>query len=69
MTTEQRIIDLEMKFSHQEIAIEALQRSVYEHQKVIEKLSKVMEIMNKRLTHLVEENEEVGPANEKPPHY
>ena len=64
---DQRLIDLEIKISHQEVAIEALQHLAYEQQKVIEKLTAKLDGLTKRFDG--GDDLEIGPANEKPPHY
>lgn len=65
---EQRLIEIEMKFAHQEMTIEALQAAVYEQQKIIEKLELAMKRVGERLKGM-EAGGEIGPADEKPPHY
>lgn len=67
--TEQRTIELETKLSHQELAIEDLQRLVYEQHKTIESLEKRLDRLAKRFDGVTGEGPEIGPANEKPPHY
>lgn len=66
---EQRLINLEMKISHQEITIEGLQQSVYEQQKEIWKLQERLNRHVERLEDLAAGGSEIGPAGEKPPHY
>ena len=51
--TEQRIIDLEIKVSHQELAIEALQQEAYAQQKQIAKLQ--MDLSTHSLHELAED--------------
>ncbi len=63
--TEQRVIDLEIKISHQELALESLQQLVYDQQKAIDKLEARMANLGKRF----DGGLDIGPANEKPPHY
>jgi SlyX protein len=62
---DQRLIDLEIKISHQESAVDALQQIVYEQQKAIDRLETRLEKLTKKL----EGDLEIGPASEKPPHY
>lgn len=66
--SEQRLIDLEVKISHQEMTIEALQAASYEQQKTIDRLEQGLARLTKRFEGLGE-GPEIGPANEKPPHY
>jgi SlyX protein len=68
--TEERIIELETKISHQELAIEDLQQAVYDQQKSIEALRLRVERLAKQLDGVTGEGApEIGPANDKPPHY
>lgn len=64
---EQRLIDLEIKYSHQVIALEELQQAVLEQQRTIEFLKKSVQLLTDRLNAAGEA--EIGPGNEKPPHY
>lgn len=67
--SEQRLIELETKFSHQESAIEELQKALYEQYTKIEKLEKNLKTLTERFDGTGAGKPEVGPANEKPPHY
>lgn len=67
--SEDRIIDLEVKISHQEIAIETLQQLAYEQHKIIEGLEGKIARLSNKLENFIEGGAEIGPANEKPPHY
>jgi SlyX protein len=67
--TDQRMIDLEIKISHQEMAIEVLQQTFYEQQKTIDRLTETCEKLARRLASASSEGLDIGPANEKPPHY
>jgi uncharacterized coiled-coil protein SlyX len=64
---DKHLIDLEIKISHQEVAIESLQQAVHDQQMTIAKLEKSL----KNLTDRFEANiaPEIGPANQNPPHY
>jgi SlyX protein len=64
---DQRLIDVETKLAHQELAIEELQQVVYEQQVAIEKLEKALKKMNERLEGAF--GTQIGPGNEKPPHW
>lgn len=66
---EHRIVELEIKISHQEQAIEALQQLSYEQHKSIEKLSIQIALLAKRLDHEASGGSASGPTNEKPPHF
>jgi SlyX protein len=67
--TEQRMIDFETKISYQENSIESLQQVAYEQQKSIEKMQILINQLAKRIDGDSDGRIEVGPANEKPPHY
>ena len=66
---DQRLIDLETKISHQEMAIEVLQQASYEQQKTIERLEHGIKRLGKLVEGAGDDGLEIGPANEKPPHY
>lgn len=65
----QRIIDLEAKFAHQDHAIEGLQKAVYEQQKAIDKLQEIVRRQLQRINDLASGGPDFGPTDEKPPHY
>ena len=64
MTTEQRLIELEVKFSHQDLLIEELRQTLHEQYLAIEKLEKNLKV----LTDQIKGSEDIR-GNEKPPHY
>jgi SlyX protein len=64
-----RVTELEIRFSHQEIAIEKLQERVYEQDTAIQNLELVIKAMKARLEAIARGEDLVGPADEKPPHY
>ena len=67
---DQRLIDLEMKFAHQESTIEALQQSVYEQQKEIWQLQERLKRHLERFEDIVANRVESNLAHdERPPHY
>ncbi len=65
----ERLVELEIKISYQEIAIEELQQTVFEQHAVVEKLEKAFELLLKKIEGETDETNAIGPANEKPPHY
>lgn len=65
--SEQRLIDIETKISHQEFLIEQLNEVVRIQQETIDRLEKSLKIVASRLGET--DGKKVGPANEKPPHY
>lgn len=66
---QEHLITLEMKISHQEIAIEELQQTVYEQHLTIEKLEKALKRLTDRFESVLGDTNPIGPGNEKPPHY
>lgn len=67
MIGENERIELEIKISHQEIALEELQKIVWEQETRLDRLEKMVKRLGDRLNG--EAEQEIGPANEKPPHY
>lgn len=65
--SEERLIEIEMKISHQEVMIEELNEVIRTQQEAIDRLEKSL----KTLISSTHESgkKAVGPANEKPPHY
>ena len=63
------LIELEVKISHQEVAIEELKQETFEQHKRIENLEKELKRLKDRLDSFDGGNSPVGPGNEKPPHY
>ena len=64
----EQLVDLEIKISHQEIAIEELKQTSYEQHLTIERLEKELKRLNDRLDGAISPSP-IGPGNEKPPHY
>lgn len=63
---DERFIAIETKIAHQEILIEELNQVIYEQQKSLD----ILEAQLKRLTaRVLEGTEDIGPANQKAPHY
>lgn len=69
MTLEERVNDLEIRYAHQEEALEALSRELLEQQRLIERQGTLIETLAERLRALGEAP--VGrPEDEPPPpHY
>lgn len=63
---EQRIIDLEIKLSYQEVQMDELHKVVNDQYLIIEKMEKALkDITNK----LKSDENSANPNHEKPPHY
>lgn len=69
MSSEERIIDIEMKLAHQEDLVDELNQTVYRQQKKIEELEMLLGALAKRFRELSQAGQERGAADEKPPHY
>ncbi len=69
MQDEKRLVDLEIKIAHAERTIEDLNEGLYRQQLQIEKLEKSLNLLEKKLQSGQSDGLDIGPANEKPPHY
>jgi SlyX protein len=63
---EERLIEIETKLSHQENLLEELHQVLYRQQETIDQMEKALKVLVKRVP---DESKEVGPGNQKPPHY
>ena len=68
MSPEQKFIDLESKLAHQEFQLEELSQVLYTQQRQIDQLQKLLNDLNKKVRDGANGNE-IGPADDKPPHY
>ena len=66
--SEERFVDIETKITHQEFLLEKLNQIVYQQQTKIDKLEETLLSLGKRLQESGTVRE-IGPADEKPPHY
>lgn len=66
-TLEERIIELEIRSSFQAEKLEALSDALYVQQKELDRLAARLAAAERRMTS--GDDEDGGPANEKPPHY
>ncbi len=70
MTDENRLIEIETKAAYQEQTISELSDVIYEQQKDIDKLTRIIETIKTRIHELAEISPgNDAPANDKPPHY
>lgn len=69
MSSEDRIIDIEMKLAHQEHLVDELNQTVYRQQKKIDELEMLLGALAKRFREMSDTGQDRAPANEKPPHY
>lgn len=69
LQNESRMVELEIKVAHAERTIEDLSEGIYHQQLQIEKLENALQLLAKKLQSNSTGELEIGPANEKPPHY
>jgi len=67
--TEDRLVDIEIKLTQQEDAVEELNKAVYRQQKKIDQLEALCEGLIKHIQALSETVTAGNAPNEKPPHY
>lgn len=67
--TEEKFVDIETKLSHQEFAIEELQEIVMAQTKDISLLKSAIKRLDQKLRAAKDGDLDIGPADEKPPHY
>lgn len=67
--SEQRLTDLETKFSFHEDQLEELNKTVYQQQQQIERLEAICEALARQLRSMHDAGEGGAAANERPPHY
>lgn len=64
-----RLMDIEIKIARQEDLVDTLNQMVYEQQTKIDQLEKMIGALAMNLKAMPFREGDVGPANEKPPHY
>ncbi len=70
MNNEERLVDIEIKLSHQEDLVESLNQLVYEQQTRIDLLDKRCEALIRQVRELTDSvGSRGGPVDERPPHY
>ena len=65
---EERVIDLETKYLHQEMALEKIQKAMLAQDEVIHQLDKTVKLLNEKMQALLNGGAQ-PPVNERPPHY
>lgn len=66
---ENRLIDIEIKLSHQEHLLDELNQTVYRQQTRIAQLEATCEALARQLKEAPDNGSERNGGNEKPPHY
>lgn len=69
MTTEDRLVDIEIKIARQEDMADTLNQTIYRQQKKIDELETLCAALARQIREMREVASERGPANERPPHY
>jgi len=62
-----RLVDIEIKITHQEDLVETLNQTVYRQERRIDQLEAMVSALAEHLRTL--QSTRQGPVNEKPPHY
>ncbi|WP_050476326.1 SlyX family protein [Herbaspirillum rhizosphaerae] len=70
MIDEERLVDIELKLTHQEDTVDALNKIVYEQQKKIDELEKLLTTLARQVKDTANSiSEQRSIENERPPHY
>ncbi|WP_034296147.1 SlyX family protein [Herbaspirillum sp. RV1423] len=70
MIDEERLVDIELKLTHQEDTVDTLNKIVYEQQKKIDQLEKLLSALARQVKDTANSiSEQRTIENEKPPHY
>jgi len=70
MIDEERLVDIELKLTHQEDTVDALNKIVYEQQKKIDELEKLLTALARQVKDTANSvGEPRTIENERPPHY
>lgn len=69
MTTEDRLVDIEIKIVRQEDMVESLNQLVYQQQRKIDELEALCSALARCIKDMRDATAEHGPVHEKPPHY
>lgn len=67
--SDSRLIEIETKIAHQEVQIEDLSQALIHQQATIDLLETKLTKLIERFKEATGGTHEIGPANEKPPHY
>jgi SlyX protein len=69
MTTESRLVDIEIRVARQDDLVDTLNQMVYQQQKKIDELEALCTALARHVKDLRAAEAGQGDANEKPPHY
>jgi uncharacterized coiled-coil protein SlyX len=66
---EARLVELEVRFTHQDRALSDVSAVVYRQQQLIEQLERRLKFLEKRITDAGEPAPPRDPSDDVPPHY
>ena len=69
MINEERLVNIELKLTHQEDTVDALNNIVYTQQKKIDELEKLLLALARQVKAQANSFSEGSNGHEKPPHY
>lgn len=69
MSTEDRLVDIEIKLARQEDLVDALNQTVFRQQQKLDELEALCSALARHIRTMREASAEPGAAHEKPPHY
>jgi SlyX protein len=69
MSTEDRLVELEIKIARQEDMVDTLNKMIYQQQKKLGELEALCSALARRIKDMREAATGQSPADEKPPHY
>lgn len=69
MTTEQRLVDLELIVTHLQRDIDQLNGALVDQQRQLDALRRMLDRLNDRIDGLDGDGEDRDPGLERPPHY
>lgn len=69
MTTEDRLVEIEVKLARQEDLVDTLNKTVYRQQNKLDELEALCTALARHVKDMRDALSERSPAHEKPPHY
>jgi SlyX protein len=69
LSTEDRLVEVEIRLARQEDMIDALNQTVYQQQKKIDEMEALCTALARHIKDMRQAATATGPFDEKPPHY
>ena len=69
MSTEDRLVDIEIRLTRQDDLVDTLNKTIYQQQKKIDELETLCTALARHIKDMRAMASEQGAADEKPPHY